>query len=87
MTTFTNELAVAEALEATETSGGQFLVVADAHNTPWIVYFTEDGDVYAHTAPDNGPLSAPSEFTKSVGALIAEQVNGFVRLVWDGVTV
>lgn len=87
MTTFTNEDAVIEALEATEAAGGRTLVVADAYNTPWIVYFTEDGDIYAHTVPDDGPPAEPREFTKPVGVLIADQANGFVRLVWDGVAV
>ena len=81
---FTTEDAVREALEATENNGGSALVVADNWLTPWIVYPTEDGDLYAYTVPDGEtPLT---DFATPVGHLMALQPDFTLRLVWDGVT-
>jgi hypothetical protein len=84
-TTFTNEDDAREAIETTESLGGGMVVVTDYWLTPWIVFVSEDGDIYAHTVPDDGPED--TAFTLPIASLIADQPGRSLTVVWDGVTV
>jgi hypothetical protein len=59
-------------------------VVADDYGLPWILYTAEDGDVYGHTVPDDGP--GDRDFTKPAIQLLDEQDSGRLRVLWNGVS-
>jgi hypothetical protein len=80
----TTEEDIHNLVEAAEAVGRMTAVVAHEYHTPWILFTAEDGELYAHTVPDDGPKDR--KFTVTAEQLLSDQASDHLRVLWDGIS-